>query len=56
MADQNTSSVDGRPFNKGLIKDVNDSSIPEGAYTNDRNATEYSSPGDLNTKCNEHSN
>jgi len=53
---QNTSSQKGASFNRGLIMDVNESSIPEGAYTRARNATEYTVTGDLNTRSNEPSN
>lgn len=53
---QSTSNVEGHSFNKGLIKDVDDSYIPEGAYSHARNATEYTSTGNLNTRSNEPSN
>lgn len=53
---QNTSSVDGSGFNKGLIKDFDESSTPEGSYTHARNATKYTVLGNLNTRSNEPSN
>jgi hypothetical protein len=60
MAEQqdnpNSSSVSGKSFNKSLIKDIDDSYIPEGAWSHARNASKVSPNGNLETLGNEPSN
>ncbi|MHA2404640.1 MAG: hypothetical protein ACXADH_16695, partial [Candidatus Kariarchaeaceae archaeon] len=53
---QNTSKVESRSFQKGMVKDVNESIMPEGAYINARNAVNNSKSGDLGVIGNEPSN
>jgi hypothetical protein len=53
---QDTSSVETRSFQKGMVKDVNESLMPEGAYLMARNAANNSRSGDLGVIGNEQSN
>lgn len=53
---QNTSSVETRSFNKGMIKDLNDSLVPEGSYLHARNAVNNTNIGDLGIIGNEQAN
>ena len=53
---QNTSSVETRSFNKGMIKDVNEGLMAEGMYLHARNAANNSRAGDLGVIGNEASN
>jgi hypothetical protein len=53
---QNTSKIETRSFQKGMIKDVNESIMPEGAYLNATNAVNNSKSGDLGVLGNEPSN
>jgi len=53
---ENTSSSSGASFVKGMLKDLNESSIPEGAWSHAINATPVSSSGDLTTLGTEPSN
>ena len=52
----NTSSIETRSFQKGMVKDVNESLMPEGAYIAARNAVNNSRSGDLGVLGNEASN
>jgi hypothetical protein len=52
----NTTSVETRSFQKGMVKDVNESLIPEGAYIMARNAVNNSKAGDLGILGNESAN
>ena len=49
-------SIETRSFNKGMIKDTNDSLMPEGSYFNAINAVNNSREGDLGVIGNEASN
>lgn len=51
-----TSSVDATAFVSGMIKDVDDTYIPEGSWAHARNATKVTANGSLNTLSNEPSN
>ena len=51
-----TSTSESRSFQKGMIKDVNDTLMPEGAYISARNAVNNSKEGDLGIIGNEQSN
>lgn len=53
---QNTSKVETRSFTKGMIKDLNEGLMSEGAYVNARNAVNNSISGDLGIIANESSN
>lgn len=53
---QNTSTVETRSFNKGMIKDINEGLMTEGAYLNARNAVNNTRAGDLGVIGNEQSN
>ena len=53
---QDTSSVTTRSFNKGMIKDLNENSMPEGSYVHARNAANNSWIGDLSLIGNEPAN
>ena len=53
---QNTSSVETRSFTKGMVKDVNQTLMSEGAYLSARNAVNNSVSGDLGVLGNETSN
>src|ERR1035437_2268857 len=54
--EEQTSSNSGNVFNKSLIKDLNDSSLPPGAWSHARNATPVSPGGDITTLGNEPAN
>ena len=56
LNNSSSSSVSGKSFNKSLIKDVDDSYIPEGAWSHARNASKVSPNGNLSTLGNEPSN
>lgn len=51
-----TSSVDATAFVSGMVKDVDDTYIPEGSWAHARNATKVTANGSLNTLSNEPSN
>jgi len=53
---ENLNSVKPSSFNKGLIKDLNDSFVPEGVWVNAINAVTNSHKGDTGTVSNEPSN
>lgn len=53
---QNTSTTETRSFNKGMVKDVNQGLMMEGAYLHARNAINNSKRGDLGIISNEQSN
>ena len=53
---QNLNSVKTNSFNKGLIKDFNDSFVPEGVWTNAINAVTNSHLGEVGVVSNEPSN
>ena len=52
----NATSTSTRSFNKGMMKDANDSLIPDGTYFNARNAVNNDREGDLGVIGNEASN
>lgn len=52
----NTSSTETRSFQKGMVKDVNETLMPDGAYLGARNAVNNSKAGDLGILGNEASN
>lgn len=53
---QDTSNVNTRSFNKGMVKDLNESLLPPGAYTSARNAVNNSKSGEIGVVGNEPSN
>ena len=53
---QNTSSVETRSFQKGMMRNVNESMMPEGTYLSARNAVNNSRAGDVGVIGNEASN
>lgn len=53
MANQPTSSEEGRSFDKSLIEDVNDFHLPKNVWTQARNAINNSKSGDLGKLGNE---
>lgn len=52
----NTSSIETRSFQKGMLKDVNQGLMPEGAYISARNAVNNSKRGDIGIISNEPAN
>ena len=53
---QSTSSTETRSFQKGMIKNVNETLMPDGSYLSARNAVNNSRSGDLGVLGNEASN
>lgn len=53
---QDTSNIQTRSFNKGMVKDLNESFLPPGAYSAARNAVNNSRTGELGIIGNEASN
>lgn len=53
---QNTSSIETRSFNKGMVKDLNEGLMGEGMYLHARNANNNSRSGDIGVIGNESSN
>ena len=53
---QNTSKTETRSFQKGMIKDLNETMMGEGSYLNAINAVNNSRAGDLGIIGNEQSN
>ena len=53
QSSNNLNSTKSNSYNKGLIKDYNDSFVPEGVWINAINAVSSSHKGDVGVICNE---
>ena len=56
MADQSSSNLEPRSFDKELVEDINDFHLPKSAWTQARNAINNSKTGDLGKLGNEPGN